>query len=79
MKRRMKNRLNDDEITLRGIDALNECLGAVDALRFLSLAHRPMTDYVKVSHRLYKDQTVDEIFARAKKQWKKKALSNVNN
>lgn len=32
--------------------------------------HREPTDYVKISRRLYKGQTKDHIFSRAKKHWK---------
>lgn len=61
--------LSDNEIRLRGIDALNKALGASGALKFLTLLHREPTDYVEISKRIYKGQTVDEIFDRAKKHW----------
>jgi hypothetical protein len=32
--------------------------------------HREPTDYVKISRRLYKGQTLGQIFGRAKKHWK---------
>jgi hypothetical protein len=32
--------------------------------------HREPTDYVKISRRLYKGQTIGQIFSRAKKHWK---------
>jgi hypothetical protein len=62
--------MNDTEIRMSGIDALNRALGPAAALRFLSLLHREPTDYVEISQRLYGGQTIDEIFDRAKKQWK---------
>lgn len=62
--------LNDTEINLKGIEALNKTLGTTAALRFLTMLHHEPTDYVSVSHRLYEGQSVDEIFARAKKDWK---------
>jgi hypothetical protein len=34
------------------------------------VVHREPTDYVKISRRLYKGQTTDHIFSRAKKHWK---------
>lgn len=61
--------LDDAEIRLRGIEALNKTLGPSGALRFLSLLHHESTDYVDVSRRLYEGQTIDEIFERARKQW----------
>jgi hypothetical protein len=62
--------MDDTEIRICGIEALNKVLGPVAALRFLTLLHRESTDYVEVSRRLYEGQTIDEIFGRAKKQWK---------
>ncbi len=59
----------DTEIRIRGIEALNQALGPAAALRFLTLLHHEATDYVEVSRRLYAEQTIDDIFARAHKQW----------
>jgi hypothetical protein len=64
------NPMNDTELRINGIDALNKALGPAAALRFLTLIHREPTDYVEISRRLYERQTVDEIFARAKENWK---------
>jgi len=64
------NIMNDTEIRISGIDALNKALGPAAALRFLTLLHREPTDYVEISRRLYEGQTIDEIFGRARKQWK---------
>jgi hypothetical protein len=62
--------MDDSEIRISGIEALNEALGPATALRFLTLLHREPTDYVKISRRLYKGQTLGQIFGRAKKHWK---------
>ena len=62
--------LDDSEIRIQGIEALNKVLGPAAALRFLTIFHRDRTDYVSISRRLYKDQSIDDIFERAKKQWK---------
>jgi len=59
----------DSELRLSGIEALNRALGASGALRFLAMMHREPTDYVEVSRRLYKGQTVDEIYSRAADNW----------
>ena len=68
----MKTKILDDaEIKFKGIEALNKTLGPSAALRFLTLLHHGSTDYVEISRRLYKGQTIDEIFKRAKKHWKK--------
>ncbi len=62
--------LDDTEIRISGIDALNKALGPAAALRFLTLLHREPTDYVEISRKLYEGQTIEEIFERAKRQWK---------
>ncbi len=62
--------MDDVEIRIKGIEALNQALGPSAALRFLTLLHREPTDYVEISRRLYEGQTVDEIFERAKKHWR---------
>jgi hypothetical protein len=49
--------------------AINETLGTAAALRFLSLLHCEPTDYVDVSRRLYANQTIDDIFDRARQNW----------
>lgn len=62
--------MNDAEIKFKGIEALNKSLGPAAALKFLTMLHREPTDYVEISRRLYEGQTIDDIFKRAKKQWK---------
>lgn len=64
-------RIDDMEIRISGIEALNKALGPAGALRFLTLLRREPTDYVKISRRLYRGQTIDEIFSRARRQWKR--------
>jgi hypothetical protein len=61
-----------DEAKLRvvGIDALNKALGPAEALRFLALFHREPTDYVEVSRKLYEGQSIEEIFKRARENWR---------
>jgi len=61
--------MDDTEIRITGIQALNEALGPAAALRFLTLLHREPTDYVEISRRLYEGQTVEGIFERSV-QWK---------
>lgn len=62
--------MNDVEIKFKGIEALNKSLGPAAALKFLTMLHREPTDYVEISRKLYEGQTIEEIFKRAKKQWK---------
>ena len=67
-----KAKIRDDtEIRVSGIEALNKALGPTAALRFLTLLHREPTDYVEISRQLYEGQTIEEIFQRARKHWKK--------
>ena len=63
--------MDDTEIRIKGIEALNRALGPSAALKFLTLFHNEPTDYVEISRRLYEGQTIDEIFNRAKKHWKR--------
>jgi len=63
--------MDDTEIRVSGIEALNKALGPAAALRFLTLMHHEPTDYVEVSRRLYEGQTIEEIFNRAEKEWQK--------
>jgi hypothetical protein len=67
----LKNAKTENEIKLKGIEALNKLLGPADALKFLTYMHREPTDYVKVSHNLYKGQSIEDIFNRSKSNWKK--------
>ena len=62
--------MDDTEIIISGIEVLNKSLGVTNALRFLSLLHNEPTDYVEISQRLYDGQTIEEVFDRAKKNWK---------
>jgi len=59
-------RINDVELIVTGIEALNQALGAADAYRFMTLLHNEKTDYVEISHRIYEGQSIDDIFARSK-------------
>ena len=64
----MKKQADDNAIRLNGIEALNRNLGPTNALRFLSLLHREPTDYVEISRRLYKGETVEKILERVRKR-----------
>ena len=63
-----KTRMMDDaEIRIRGLKALNKTLGPAAVLRFLTLFRREPAGYVEISRRLYEGQTIEEIFERAQK------------
>jgi len=58
--------IDESELRVIGIDALNKALGPAEALRFLAIFHRQPTDYIDVSKKLYENQSVEEIFKRDK-------------
>lgn len=58
--------MDEAELRVLGIEALNKDLGPAEALRFLALFHREPTDYVEISKKLYESQTIEEIFKMAK-------------
>ena len=62
--------LDDVELRIRGIEALNDALGPAAALRFLAMHHRDPTDYVEIARELYAGKSVDEINERAKQAWR---------
>jgi regulator of PEP synthase PpsR (kinase-PPPase family) len=62
--------IDDAELRLIGIDALNKALGPVKTLRLLALFHHEPADYVQISRRLYENQSTEEIFQRTKWQWR---------
>jgi hypothetical protein len=62
--------MDEAELRILGIEALNKALGPAEALRFLALFHREPTDYVAISKKLYEGQTIEEIFKRAKEHWR---------
>ncbi len=64
MKRKQPS--NDLELFDEGVKALHKVLGPVIAHAFMGLVLRRKTDYVKVARKLYKGQSVDEIFERVK-------------
>lgn len=62
--------MDEAELRVLGIEALNKALGPAKALRFLALFHHELTDYVEISKKLYEGQTIEEIFKRAKEHWR---------
>ena len=62
--------INEAELRVAGIEALNKALGPAGTLRFLALFRSEPTDYVEVSRRLYENQSVEEIFKRARENWR---------
>jgi hypothetical protein len=62
--------LNDAQLRVRALATLRKELGMAATLRFLALMHQNSTDYVEISCQIYEGQQLDEIFARAKQNWK---------
>ena len=62
--------VNDTQLRVKAIAALKKELGMAATLRFLSLMNQNSTDYVEVSRQIYEEQQLDEIFSRAKENWK---------
>ena len=61
--------VDDSELTVRGVEALNDALGPTGALRFLAMWRSSSTDYVEISRRMYRGQDLDTIFTRAAENW----------
>ncbi|MCL5959889.1 MAG: hypothetical protein M1358_11365 [Chloroflexi bacterium] len=57
----------DTEIRLRGLRALLEALGPLEAERFVTLILREPFDYTSWQRQLWADRTVDEISKAAMK------------
>jgi len=62
--------MNDTQLRVKAIAALKKELGMAATLRFLALMSQNSTDYVEISRQIYEEQKLDEIFARAKQNWK---------
>lgn len=53
--------ITDTEVKMKGIKALTESLGNVDAERFITLIQREPFDYTKWQRTLWEGQNVTEI------------------
>jgi hypothetical protein len=62
--------INDSQLRVKAIAALKKELGMAATLRFLALMNQNSTDYVEISRQIYEEQQLDEIFSRAKENWK---------
>ena len=51
----------DTEVRIRGLRALVEALGTVDAERFITLILREPFDYTQWQRQLWPDRSVDEL------------------
>ena len=62
--------LNDSQLRVKALSTLKQELGMAATLRFLALLNQNSTDYVEISRQLYEGQQLDEIFSRAKSNWR---------
>jgi hypothetical protein len=62
--------MNDTQLRVKALAALKKELGMAATLRFLALMNQNSTDYIDVSRQIYEGQQLDEIFSRAKQNWK---------
>ncbi|MBU2515588.1 hypothetical protein KJ966_30085 [bacterium] len=59
--------ITDTEIKLKGLKALSEVLGDIEAERFVALIQREHFDYTKWRQELNEDLSIDEISEKAMK------------
>jgi GNAT superfamily N-acetyltransferase len=64
------NARDEEKLKAMGIEALNNALGPEKARRFLAIFHSEQTSYVEISRMLYEGQSVEEIFTRARENWR---------
>ena len=62
----------DTEVRLRGLRALVDALGPVEAERFISLILREPFDYTSWQRQLWAESSVDEL-SKAAMQWRRAA------
>ena len=60
------------ELKVKGVKALSDALGPVDAERFVSLMQKNVFDYTSLQKTLFEDLTLDELNDKAKESWGKK-------
>ena len=57
--------MTDAEIRVKGVAALSDSLGAIEAERFIALILREPLDYTAWRQNLFEDRSIDEISAAA--------------
>jgi hypothetical protein len=63
--------MNDTELLISAMQTLYKSLGVSATARFLALLQQDSTDYVDISNKIYENQTIEEIFSMAEKNWDK--------
>jgi len=64
--------LSDEELKLKGYEALREKLNLVDVERFISIIQREKFDYTEWSQTLFEGMSIEEISHKAMEHWKRK-------
>ena len=59
--------LSDEELKLKGYEALREKLNLVEVERFISIIQREKFDYTEWRKTLFEDMTIEDIIKDAKK------------
>ena len=67
------NTLTDNEIELRGLKALVQDMGLVEAERFIALINRDGFDYTEWQRNLWDGMSVEEVSTLAMSRFKPKA------
>jgi hypothetical protein len=63
--------ITDSELKVRGVQALSDALGLVEAERFLSLMKKDSFDYTTWQRTLFAEMTLDELNRRAAENWER--------
>ena len=61
--------MTDNQILLRGMEALTNSIGIVEAEKFISIIIRDSSDYTEWRKNLFKGKSLDEINNEAKNYW----------
>lgn len=61
--------MTDNQILLRGMEALANAIGIVEAEKFISIIIRDSSDYTEWRKNLFKGKSLDEINNEAKNYW----------
>jgi hypothetical protein len=68
--------IDETELKVNAIEALNKALGPLNAYKFLSSVSKDKTDYVKISRKIFEGMKVDEICKLGQIAWEKRHSKN---
>ena len=61
--------ISDIELRKKALILLNETLGAVNTIRFLSMYNTGKQDYLQIRDELFRDKSAKQVFEEAAKFW----------